>query len=163
MASHLPLRTFSVISWRAQGGTRTTDADSDRRERLARQARRRNHGPGQNMRIDEDPGHAPHAASSSSLMGSRKSGMVSCATTPSRSPRRMPRRFAGTSWTTGTPPRAMMTSSPRSAAARSSESFAFALGHVYLHHGLHKYGPTPRPWSHRDQGMDGHRINTSST
>jgi hypothetical protein len=68
--------------------------------------------------------YAPHSASSSSGMDERKFGTLSTGTRPFKRPRLTLGACAGTSRATGFPPRVMITSSPRSTAATSSESIA---------------------------------------
>ena len=85
------------------------------------------------MGVEQDRSHS-QSLSSFSDMGARKSGTL--LTSPSPIPMRTVGRWTETSRTAGWPPRAMMTSSPFSAAAISSYSFAFAsamficMGHL---------------------------------
>lgn len=93
-----------------------------RLDRLAGEVAQRRRGeqrPDPGVRVQKDDRHS-HDLRSSSAMRSRKSGQR--ATTPSAMPiRNAPSGAAGTMRATGTPPRAITTSSPRSTAATSSE------------------------------------------
>ena len=127
---HFPMRTFWPISNRLIGLTKTVSAPamaclapglsigSSRKLQTQACVSRRtcNHWPSQ-------------VRSSSSLIGSRKSG--DAPTLPLRSPNRNPDCGNGTKRTTGLLPFAITTSSPRSAASISLESWLLAVWTEY--------------------------------